>query len=192
MPPDSFDEGLLTEWSLWVLTHGLPELPESVRVGESVPVARWVGARFGAVAHVQWMWTDDHADDRLGNEIETFRRRAGRWEASNGNGGSGWHSPPFRRPSRLGPRDVEDGGRLYVGGDGWRCCAVDGIAGEEAAVVELVDAGGTTGSPIESPFGAFVVVTDADREATVRVLDQQARELWACTLSPNPFNAPDT
>ena len=45
--PASYDEDLMTDWSLWVLDHGLPDIPAAVAVGESVPVARWAGRRPG-------------------------------------------------------------------------------------------------------------------------------------------------
>lgn len=38
--PASFDEILVTDWSLWVLDNGLVELPETVEKGQTVPVAR--------------------------------------------------------------------------------------------------------------------------------------------------------
>jgi len=90
-PPDSFDEDLMTDWSVWVLDHDLPDLPATVEIGESVPVARWAGPRFGAVLHLQWSWSDDHDDDYLATEVELFRRDdGGCWEVANGSGGSDW------------------------------------------------------------------------------------------------------
>jgi hypothetical protein len=168
--PESFDEDVWTDWSTWVLDHGLPDLPAALDVGESVPVARWVGERFAAVLHVQWMW-GDCGDDHLINEVETFARRDDVWIAANGSGGTGWFDPPFRRPESIGPDDVEVTGEQLSGGDGWYCCAVDGIAGTDARFIEVDDADGTTRQPIESPFGAFIACSDGTREAIVRVLD---------------------
>src|SRR5438874_144532 len=86
--PPSWDEEYMTEWSLWSLLHGLPALPADVVRGESVPVARWVGPRYGAVMHVQWQWRldadDAEEDDYIANEIELFMRRNGIWESSDG------------------------------------------------------------------------------------------------------------
>ena len=58
--PDSFAENVMTDWSLWVLDNGLPKSPDRVEVGESVPVARWVGARFAENAE------NDRRTDREG------------------------------------------------------------------------------------------------------------------------------
>jgi hypothetical protein len=116
--PDSFAEDVMTDWSLWVLDNGLPKLPDRVEVGESVPVARWVGARFAAVLHVQWRWGDSEEDDVLISETEVFARREGGWEISSGSGGTNWFDPPFVRPQLIGPRDAYAGGEHCSGGAG--------------------------------------------------------------------------
>jgi hypothetical protein len=46
-PPDSFDEDDAYLWCEWVLDHDLPELPDVLVKGESVPIARWAGPTFG-------------------------------------------------------------------------------------------------------------------------------------------------
>jgi hypothetical protein len=176
--PESFDEELMTDWSLWVLDHGLPVLPDRVEVGQSVPVARWAGPRFGAVMHVQWSWGCDDEDDALINEVEVFARHQEGWCPSSGSGGSGWFDPPFQRPASLGPHEAYAIGQHCSGADGWYCCAVDGLAGGDAAFVEVEDADGTTRRPIESPFGAFVACSDGQHKALIRVLDASARVLF--------------
>lgn len=162
----------MTAWSLWVLDHGLPPLPGAVAADESVPIARWVGPRFAAVEHVQ-CWHDDDAEDpdpdELENEIELLVRREDGWEVASGSGGSSWHDPPFSRPSALLDDDVWFGGEVGSGGDGWYACAIEGIAGADAATVEVECDGVVTPMPIESPIGAFVVALDAARPAVVRV-----------------------
>src|SRR4051812_19652836 len=74
MRPPSFDEEYMTEWSEFVLDHGLPEFPATLQPGQSVPVARWAGPRFGAVLHVQWSWTNEHENDVLVSEVQVFDR----------------------------------------------------------------------------------------------------------------------
>jgi hypothetical protein len=92
------------------------------------------------------------------------------WEKASGSGGGGWFEPPFKRPNTIGPRDAQTHGEVQSGGDGWDCCAVDGLAGIDAAFVEVEDGDGATRRPIESPFGAFVACSDASQVAIVRVL----------------------
>jgi hypothetical protein len=166
----------MTEWSLWTLEHGLPELPDRVEVGETVPIARWVGGRFAAVMHVQWMWTDAHLRDYLSSETELFFRRGNSWETES-SGGASWLDPPFRRPPSFGPREVlpltQTGATVP---DGY-CWSIEGIAGTEAAFVEVIDLEGATRRAIESPFGAFVACTDGDHAATLRVLDRAGEAL---------------
>lgn len=177
-PPESFDEELMRDWSLWTLDHGLPELPDRVEVGDSVPVARWAGPRFGAVLHVvQFSWGAQAADDELISEIEVFARVGDSWQPSTGSGGTSWFDPPFTRPASLGARDAYAGGETCSGGGGWCCSAIDGLAGSDATFVEVDDSDGTTRRAIESPFGAFVACSDANQRATVRVLDADANVL---------------
>jgi hypothetical protein len=181
--PRSFAEEWMEGWSLWVLDHGLPDLPATVEVGESVPVARWAGPRFGAVLHVDWSWSEDHEDDSLSSEIEVFRRGADGWESSSGSGGGGWFDPPLCRPD-VPPRYAALGHWHASGGDGWGCCAAYGLAGVEAVTVEVIDMDGVTRHPIESPLGVFVVCADRFVEATVRVLDAAESPLSEQGFSP--------
>ena len=170
MRPASFDEELSIEWSVCVLDHGLPDLPAAVERGESVPVARWSGPRFGAVLHLQWIWGDDADDDYLATEIELFRRTGRLWEPASGSGGSDW---PLEFPLarvELPPGEAHLGGELTVGGDGWSVVAYDGVAGTDAAVVEVVDSDGITRRSIDSPLGIVLAAMDATQPATARVL----------------------
>lgn len=181
MRPPSFESEWMSDWSEWVLDHGLPRLPDVLNDGEVVPVARWAGSRFGAVLHVSRYWDDDDGEDRLDSEVEVFRRTDARWEPSNGGGGSGWFDPPFERPG-LGPREVFGGHEHCSGGPEWSCCAVDGVAGADAMWVEVVDAAGVERQPIESPFGAFIACSDGALAATVRILDADESELLSWTF----------
>ena len=178
--PASYDEDLMTDWSLWVLDHELPDLPAAVAIGESVPVARWAGPHFGAVLHLQWSWRDDHDDDAyLMTEIQVFRRGAdGRWEAAMNTGGSDWKEGPLIRPD-VPPDYAELGGQFYSGQRDWSFSAFDGIVGANAAVVEVSDADGVTSRPIDSPLGIALVAVDGSRPASIRVLDHESRVLAA-------------
>jgi hypothetical protein len=180
MLPTSFAEDLMTDWGLWVLDHGLPELPATVEIGESVPVARWVGPRFASVLHVQWMWSDDHHRDYLASEVEVFVRTASGWDASDAIGGTSWFDPPLQRPSWVGPRDARIVGQHCSGSSGWSCRAVYGLAGDEAAFIEVIDARGVIRRPFDSAEGAFVACSDATETAEVRVL---ARDGTALTVT---------
>jgi hypothetical protein len=175
--PPSFDEDFMEDWSFWVLDNGLPPLPARVEVGESVPVARWVGPRFGAVLHIQWMWSDDHVDDSLSTETQVFIRRGDSWGVAGGQGGSGWFDPPFVRPARVRPGDVAIGHQFFTSEGDWSCCAVDGLVGANAVAIEVEDREGVTRRPIESPFGAVIACSDGSHEATFRVLDAEAHVL---------------
>ena len=168
MHPPSFDPDYMEDWNLWVLDNGLPAPPPTVRFGESVPIVRWSGPRFGAVLHVER--DDEEGEDYLSTETQVYRRTRRGWEASNGSGGSNWPGPNLG-PPELPPRHVHFG-HLHCSGDSGCCAAADGIAGWQAAVVELEDEDGITRRPIESPLRAFIVAFDAQRLATVRVLDE--------------------
>jgi hypothetical protein len=175
--PSSFDEDLMEDWSFWVLDNGLPPLPTHVKPGESVPVARWAGPRYGAVLHIQWTWSDDHEDDSLSTETQVFLRRGDSWEVANGQGGAGWFDPPFVRPAHFGRGEVAIGNRFFAGESDWSCCAVDGLVGADAVAIEVADADGVTRRAVESPFGAVIACSDGDHEATFRVLDAQEHVL---------------
>lgn len=179
--PATFDEDLMTDWSLWVLDHDLPDLPAAVAIGESVPVARWAGPRFGAVLHLQWSWRDDHDDDAyLMTEIEVFRRDAdGRWEAAMNTGGSNWpEEGPLTRPD-VPPDYAELGGQFYSGQRDWSFRAFDGIVGVNAALVEVTDDDGVTSRPIDSPLGIALAAVDGSRPASIRVRDREGQVLAA-------------
>src|SRR5436853_2432704 len=109
--PESFGEDWMSDWSAWVLDNGLPDLPETVEVGWSVPIARWVGEQVGAVLHVQWNWSDDHDDDELNSEVEVLARSESGWQYPSGSGGIGWLDPPLVRPEPV------RGGHIFLFGE---------------------------------------------------------------------------
>jgi hypothetical protein len=181
----TFDEDLTTDWSLWVLGSGLPPLPAVVHRGETVPVAYWDGPRFGAVVHVQWMWSDENPnEDYLATEVQVFARTSHLgWEVSDGEGGGHWPGPNLGSPP-IGARDVHLT-HLHVSGSAlWRCAAASGFAGEDAAVLTIEDTSGTTRRPISSPVRAIVAAFDAQDTAVVRVLTHSGAVLFEKHLNP--------
>jgi hypothetical protein len=175
--PASFDEELMTDWSLWLLDHGLPELPERVELGQSVPVARWAGRRFGAVLHLQWNWSDDHEDDYLATEVELFCLTESGWEAASGGGGSNWpFEPPLTRPV-VPAASAEFWGETGSGELGWSVVAFDGLSGTDATAVEVTDSDGVTRQSVDSPLGVVLAAFDATKPATVRVIAYDGRTL---------------
>lgn len=173
------------EWSVWVLDHGLPEPPRSVDRDQSVPVARWVGPRFGAVLHVRWFHTGGPDEDFLAADVQVFHREGDRWAAAPVRGGTDWHEPPFERPPWSGPRAVEFMGDHRYSGveEAWAVGAVHGVAGCDAAWVEVIDGDGATRHRVESRFGAFVACSDGRELAMVRVLDGAGEELGTYDLA---------
>ena len=168
----------MDDWSLWVVEHGVPDLPEEVHQGESVPVARWVGPRYAAVLHVQWMWgREDPAEDHLASEIDCLVRAGDHWEGTEGGGGTGWPSARLVRPGDILPRQVHRFGLHGDSGAGYACSVAYGVAGTDAAYVELVTSLGTKRWDFESPIGAWVVAWGSTLSGEVSILDSDGRPL---------------
>jgi hypothetical protein len=195
--PASFDEDHMDEWSLWVLENGLPELPISVKKGESVPVARWAGHTVGAVLHVQWMWEHDDSDahhrapeddDFLASEVTCFYRVDGAWQEGNGSGGSGWYSPVFERSDLIGAAETREFG---LHGEGSCCLAPYGITGTAARFIEVETGGRVERAPLESPIGAWVAAWEPVSTATVRILGEGDELLYSRAYASWPLYATD-
>jgi hypothetical protein len=172
-PVDSFDEEAANSWDLWVLDNGLPDLPETVQKGESVPIARWVGPRFGAVLRVEWCWAAEPPPDwtdRLESVVEVFMRTPDGWKPSSGWGGSGWYEPPLQRLSILDPQDAYIGNLHSSGDHDWNCAARFGVVGTDVVATELVSDEGKVRLPVESAIGAVIIAFDATRPATIRLI----------------------
>ena len=183
--PPSFDGEWYEDWCLWVLDHGLPALPRDLGEGDAVPLARWPGAHFGAVLLVDWGGDEDDEEGRyLSSEIEVFKRTTTGWESSTGSGGGGWFSPPFEPPSAP-PRSGAFWHFHASGGDDWRCCAAIGVAGSDAAWVEVEDSNGAERHQIESPLGVFIVAADGGQRAVARVLDEDGQPLAETVIAPD-------
>lgn len=193
MEPPSFDAEWYDDWCTWVLGHGLPRLPATLVDDDAVPVARWVGPRFGAVLLVDW---GGHADDKegqyLSSEIEVFRRVGEDWQPPATGGGGGWFDPPFDRPDVPADYAVlvhyHDGGGPLPGPSEqqptWRYSSAYGFTGTAAQTVEVEDRDGTLRTPIESPLGVFIVVADATQRAVVRVRRRDGKVLLEQRFSP--------
>jgi hypothetical protein len=179
--PASFDGVLQSDWTIWVLDHGLPSLPQSPAIGTVVPVARWVGPEVGAVLHVRF-FEDEIDGEELDSDVEVAFRHEGRWEVFGGSGGTGWFDPPFIRPE-MQERLAEDWSRYTCSSPASAACAIYGVAGTAATTVEVSDTTGTHVMPIESPLGAFVAASGDLETGTVRVLDADGSPLLTETFA---------
>jgi hypothetical protein len=191
--PATFDEDHMDEWSLWVLENGLPELPVSVKKGESVPVARWAGHTVGAVLHVQWMCDHDDSDahhrapeedDFLASEVTCFYRVDGVWQEGNARGGSGWYSALLERSHHIGAAETREFG---LHGEGGRCLALYGIMGTAARFIEVETGGRVEQAPLESPIGAWIAAWEPALAATVRILGDGDALLYSRSYAPWPL-----
>jgi hypothetical protein len=171
MRPESFDAGLSERWSGWVLDHGLPSLPRSdLTVGESVPVAYWVGPSTAAVLHIRRIADEGENEDLTETDIKLFCLVDKRWEAFGGGGG-GWYdvSPLDRRTLASDHVDLNGMNHGSMGSRG--CTALWGEVGVDAAMAEVVQAGRVTRRVVEAPVGAIVVCGESAEPFTVRILN---------------------
>lgn len=170
-PPGSFHLQYAVGWSNWCLEHGTPDLPPLLGLYESVPVARFVGARVAAVLHVGCELDDFLGTVDLFSTITIGTRTASGWELSSEPAGGRWGAEAFARPRSLAPSEVWIYGWHRGGGADWSATVAFGVAGSEAATIELIDGDGTHRREIESPFGAFVACGDSADELLVRIRD---------------------
>jgi hypothetical protein len=177
--PPSFNEELTGDWSLWVLDHGLPPLPDRVGFGESVPIAYWAGPQIGAVLHIQATAADPHAGEpaRFDTEVTCFRRVGDHWDAADAGGGTDWPAGASLARIQVAPGYVGFGGELNASGDGPVCTAVEGVVGDNARWIEVTDPAGTIRRPVDAPVGVIVIGIPAARPVTIRVLDSADREI---------------
>jgi hypothetical protein len=182
--PGSFAHHLTEDWSLWVLDHGLPQLPRELQRDSAVPIARWSGPEFGAVLFVSRYHHDAEDQDVVDSDVYPYRRSDSGWDASWGAGGGSWLEPPLQRPD-VPPRSVDLFHFHSSGSDGWRSCVAYGIAGTRASTVTVTSLGSRSSSSLESPIGAFVVAADASVAASVTVLDANGGLLFEREFSPD-------
>lgn len=171
MRPESFDAELAVQWSRWVLDHGLPGVPGfELSVGESVPVAYWIGPSTAAVLHIRRVQDEDDECPLTETDIDLFCLVDGDWETWGGGGGGWTDDSPLARLA-VAPNHVNLGG-MNSGAVGDRGCkALWGTVGTEAVMAEVRQAGQVTRRPVEAPVGAFVVCGDYAEPFTVRVLN---------------------
>jgi hypothetical protein len=163
-----------------VLERGLPLLPPALPDDALVPVARWVGPRFGAVMYVGWDGHESELGRYVSSEIYVFRRTDDGWASTN-SGGGGWFDPPLVRPNL--PSDAVALDHFHAG-SGY--VAAFGRTGVNAETIEVVDSTGVTTHGIDSPLGVFIVVADRDFRAMVRVRASDGRVLLERGLGPVP------
>jgi hypothetical protein len=158
-----------------ILEAGVPSLPAEIGDDEAVPIARWVGPRFGAVLFVMWSGASDDLDRYLSSEIYVFQRHERGWESVNTGGGGGWFDPPFVRPGidadSVSLAHFHSGRQPPLSAEGvrWTYSSAYGYAGTAAKTVEVEDDDGLTQREIESPMGVFIVVAGGIGRAVVRI-----------------------
>lgn len=187
MRPVNFDERFAVSWDLWVLSNGLPDLPEQMVEGISVPVAYWAGDRVGAVLSVQRCPHDDGCEpgEHFTTDELSFRRTDTGWIPASGSSGGDW---PLRGLGRVDVPahhvEFEDPGGYRVDGpDGWSCVRQVAVVGRAAMWVELVESDQVTRRPVGAPTGYLIVAVPADKPATLRILDVDQSELATCTIT---------
>jgi hypothetical protein len=172
-----------------LLDGGLPPLPDDVNEGEAVVIARWAGPRWGALLYV----INNGYDEELGEvtvdlDATSFRRVPGGWQESSSSGGGNWwtnEQPLLRRPEV--PIRAWGLGHFHTGpDDGWHAPWAFGLAGAEAAWVEVTDIDGTLRRPLEAPLGYFVIAWNGDGPAAIEVFDQARSSLGRCDLPTSP------
>ncbi len=158
-----------------ILEAGVPSLPADIGDDEAVPIARWLGPRFGAVLFVMWSGESDDLDRYLSSEIYVFRRSEHGWESVNTGGGGAWFDPPFVRPGVNADSATlvhfHAGSEPTHSAEGvrWTYSSAYGYAGTAARTVEVEDDDGLTPREIESPLGVFIVVAASTGRSVVRV-----------------------
>jgi hypothetical protein len=168
MQPTSFDQDNAAAWSQWVLANGLPQLPgPNLEIGESVPVAYWVGPTTAAVLHIRRIYYNDE-DEVTETDIDLFCLVDGQWQGSGSGGAGGWEAgvpplvPPPLAADWVALDGIQSGGSLQRG-----CKALWGEVGVDVAAVEVDQDGRATRRPVEAPAGMIVVSGEVTTPFTV-------------------------
>ena len=164
MKPSSFDAELQSDWSFYVLAHGLPDLPHELDLGRAVPVAYWVGPTTGSVLHIRHIRLNHNDEPLVETDIEYFELVDGEWRIS-GSGGGGWPAASPLTRLDIPSSHVSLHGLVSSG----VCTALYGEVGVDAAEAEVEQHGVVTRRPVEAPTGAFVVCAEGGAPFTVRV-----------------------
>ena len=162
MQPATFDEDLSEHWSRWVLENGLPETPTRLDVGESAPVAYWIGPTTAAVLHVRRVLDADENAPYLDVNVELFGLVDLVWE-NWGGGGANWPGslPNWEDDGSLTrlqapPQHVNLAAMNGGGSDEGGCKALWGDVATAAAIAEVSQGGQVTRRPIEAPLGILL------------------------------------
>jgi hypothetical protein len=183
--PPSFDEEFSSDWSIWVLARGLPELPVTIERGWSVPVARWVGETVGAVLHIRR--GEDDEDDEPESDVELLARSTAGWEYPTASGGTGWANPPLVRPPPFGGRYVFSVGMAgYVSSlldpSGTPWAALYGLSAAPTRTITFHFDEVAVTYEVESPTGAWIVGYQArldfsDPRTVIEAFDWAGRQI---------------
>lgn len=167
----------------------LRPLPEDIGDGEAEVIARWAGPRWGALLYV----INNGYDEEFGEvtvdlDATSFRRATGGWEESTSGGGGNWWTTerPLLRRHEVPPRVWGLAHYHFGPDDGWHAPWAFGLAGTEAAWVEVTDIDGTVRRPLEAPLGYFVIASNGDGPAAVEMFDQAGSSLGRRDLPTSP------
>ena len=153
-----------------VLTEGLPEMPERLERGQTIPLARWHGERFGAVLFVR-RWKNDQIDT---DTAISQRLPDGTWEEPYAYSGGPW----FHEPLAPLPRGTAAGAIAWSGLHGNDEALVSiGKATDQVAGVQVSQCGRSWVVPVESPSGAVLVGVEGDEAPTWVAIDQKGSHI---------------
>ncbi|SDF26701.1 hypothetical protein SAMN05660662_1632 [Blastococcus aurantiacus] len=156
MRPPDFWAGHSHLWDEWVRDHGLPEpLSTPVALGESVPVAYWVGPRTAAVLHLHRSQDDGAPEPHTGTDLRLLARVGDGWEYRGGS--RSWSADEF--PEKPVPaRDV----RLDGSACNWWTPDDDGrkalylvvcVVADAPCTIRVLDRDGELLARIDEPAG---------------------------------------
>jgi hypothetical protein len=179
IPHDQHVEELFEACDPALLDRPLPSLPNDVDEGDAVVIGRWAGPRWGALLYVINDGPDDYGEGSVDLDATSFRRVPGGWQESSSSGGGGWRTTekPLLRRHELPPRAWALAHFHSGPNDGWHAPWAYGVAGDEAAWVEVTDIDGPVRRPLEAPLGYFIIAWNGDGPATVELLDRAGNSL---------------
>jgi hypothetical protein len=180
-----FNERYDLERTVRVLEHGFSSFEPVVGPRQTVPVAYWRGPDLCAVMHVRWSAGTGEIDDGLVGWVHVVSSHDDGWrELTRFRDGEFDH--PLARPE-LGPREVTGVHGWGSGDDDAWYSGITGVAGTDAAFVEVVDGTSVSRHPVDSPIGVFVACWRGRTRHTIRVLDRAGEVLFE-----GPVEFPET
>lgn len=183
MRPASFDLELSTAWSLWVLEHGLPAVPDRLPDGTSVPVTCWRDHDSAAVLHVRRWSSDEDQEPCTEVDVEVFELVDGSWHPVTSGGAGGW-ADAVVRPCTLDADHADLGGVVQGTAGGAEVVALWGQVGASAVTVEVEQDGVVTTGPVVGQWGWVVASAVVRGPVVVRVRDGSGRVLAEGTAEP--------